>query len=751
MADYVILDGEKKQSLLEHSDITRPRSSGSKSFLKSVHGVKGSGISWNVGFAVKYLRFMANRWNTDNNTSRNIYNDKTGNHSEASPVQEILRNYDYYNAQQDNFAYAYLQEGGDGQEIAAPWTAGHEIYQTVQHLVGPVRNHLASVKMTVESLDPSVQSIKQNRIAMIEAKKKLPKLFKEFESMGVGFMPEGTETDMDAALQEATRKPAHKLEKFSLDLLNDINNKNNSADFFSKRYMDAIIGRYCGVHLESHQGRIAFDPINPERLIWDKGNEDDDYNRYSLYKGFVSWKSREEATAAYGLGEDAEKILDGMFSTEGTSTLANHVQESLSGGSNGGFSWVDQGDVHRVACVTGYFVATITDRGGETYNTVYKGTLIGDNILADFGEADNIVYDDAHPEWPLMPIWIYSPDTVRGRNVCVVDRFRQMQDDCDAYLHKIRQKISKDLGKTYIVYAEDLGGDAASVSAMTKDLKNFGITVKNRANGEEPISSSKSVEVLDFTLDPNLKTYVELRKEMMQEMQDVVSQSRITRGMQQTYIGGGTQNQTIAQASNGTVMLMQGFFQWYSMFEEYTMNVCKVMLLAAENREEAELVLSESSLDFWESIKDVSMADMQVRVHLEDIIDDEDRKEYEGIALAALQNVKDTGFGFLDYLEVKKARTVTELKRKLKESFELNKIRQDKIRAEEQQLQMAMQQQSLAAAAESEQRKDQSSAQREVIRQTPKMEENQIKREELNLDRAMSMGSDAGMPGTGTS
>jgi len=747
MAEYIILEGKNNSDLSGAVITNRPQSDGTKGELKKLHGMDGH--PWFAGLAVKYLRYMAIKWQTDFNTERSGRSDRTGEAYSRSPVAEILRNYDYYNAQQDNYAYAYLSQGGDGQELAAPWTAGHEIYQTVQHMVGPMRNHLKSARVKVESLDPSVVSIKQARIAMLQAKKDMPKVFAKFAQMGVEFMPEGSEQDIDKALQDVLREPSHKVERFGLDLLNRINAINRHDDFFAKRYMDTIIGRYAGVHLESHIGRIAFDSINPERLVWDRGDEDDDYNRYSLYKGFVHWKSREELVSAYDLGEDAEKVLDSLFTTNGSSTQAMSLRDAVNGGPlNTGFQWIDGDGAYRVGCVTGYFIVTEHTKEGDQYHTVYKGTLIGDRVLVDFGKANNIIYDDRHPEWPLMPIWIYSPDTVRGRNVCPVDRFRQMQDDCDAYIHKIRQKISRDLGKTYIVYAEDIGGDTATVSAITADLKNHGITVKNRANGEEPISNTRPVEMLDFSLDPNIVTYISLRKEMMQEMRDVVSQSRITQGMQQTYIGGGTQSQTIAQASNGTVMLMQGFIQWFAMVEEYTLNVAKVMLLAAENREEAELVLSEAAGDFFEAIRELNVSDMQVVVELEDIIDDTARAEYKQLALAALQNSKDTGFTFVDYIDVMHSRTATELRRKLKESLERGQLRQDRIRAQEQQMQMAMQQQALQAGMQGQAMKDQNSAQREIIRQAPKAEQNQIEREKLGLERDMAFASDAGMPGT---
>lgn len=759
MADYVIIDKANTQT--ESIGFSRPDTTGTKAALKKKYG----GIS---GLCASYLQFIANQYNAEYTTSVDGFNNATKVYNRLSPVEEINRNFDYYTAQQDNYMFAYMAQGSEGQELQAPWTAGHEVYETVQHMLGPMQKHFSSVKLTVESLDPSVQSIRQLQIAMIDIKKKLPRIFAEFAKMGVEFVPEGTQTDMDMAMIEVARKPAHKVELYGLDVMNHINNVNSYKDFFPKRYRDVIIGRYCGIHLESFDGRISYQAVAPQYLVWDRGNEDDDYNRYCLYKGFISWHSKEEVMMTYDLGPDASEVLDDVFD----SSNGGVVTANLSGVLNNltpatGFRWSETGDISRVACCTGYFIARLYSETDGWYTTYYGGTLIGNRILVNYGEGTNIVYDNAKPEWPVLPIAIFSPDTVRGKNVCPVDRFRQQQDDCDAFMYRIREKISTDLGKTYFVFAESLGGDAVEVGALIADLKQHKMTVLSRANGEEPITQGRAIEMVDMSLDPNIMNYVALRKEMMQDMRDVVSQSRITQGMQQTYIGGGTQQQTISQASNGTIMLLQGFFQFFAMFEEYVLNVAKVMLLDAKNEDEADLIFNESSKEFWKEIQNMTMSAMQVRVELEDIIDDSLRAELNGMALAWAQNFKETGFGPVEWLKTKTARTTRELLHDMTETFKLKEMKAERIRQQDMQMQQQSQQMQLQAMQQQQQMKDESSAQREIIRQTPNMKKVGIEQQKIDLekqqagmdtgsgigqeiaaDRNMSFASEEGVPGT---
>lgn len=736
MSNYYILDKPDKGVI----QTERPDVVGTKRALKKKHG----GVH---GMVSEYLRFMVAQWNTQYNTPITTFNQKNDAILSSSPIDEIRTNYQYYLAQQADNPYGYLTEWSEGKELPAPWTNGHEIYQVVQHMLGPVIKHFAGTTVTVESLDPSVQSIKQGKIAMLEAKKKLPAIFKAFAAMGADFVPEGEYgTDIDKAIQEATRKPSHNVEKYGMDILDFVNNVNSVKDIMPKRFLDVILGRYCGTFVDSSQARIQLDGIRPEDLIWDRTYEDDDYNRYSLFKGFINWKTREEIVQSYELDTDAIKELDKMFSknvSAATTTLAAIANNSQP---EEGFSWIERGKVRRMACVTGYFIASIYSENDGWYNTLYKGTLLGDSILVDYGEDNNIIYDMARPEWPIIPIHIYSPDTLLGRNVCPVDRFRQMQSDCDAYLYKVRQKISNDIGKAYVIWAEALGGDQLTAKTITEDFKTHNLTVVSRADGEEPITQGGNpVQMIDMSLDPNIKAYIELRKEMIQDMKDVVSQSRITTGMQQTYIGGGTQQATIAQASNGTVGLMQGFFQHFAYLEQYILNVAKTMLLDVKNEAEAELIFSEASKGFWKAIKDVNVEDLQVRVEMEDYIDEGLRAELNQMSLAWAQNFKETGFGPVEWLDTKMARTVTELQRNLKEAFQLKEIKAEKQRQEDMAFQQQSQQQQLQAQAADKQADRESSMQREQTRQQPNIQKNQIEAAKLNLDRQMSMKSEEGM------
>lgn len=730
----------------------RPNVVGSKRQLKKEHG----NIGWMVA---KYLRYMASQYNYSNSignwpSQRNSYGNVPRNDTAESitPVEDMLRNYRYYLGLQGSGPNAYMTEAAEGEELPPVYTNGNEIYTVVQHMVGPVIKSVAGMTVTVESQDPSVQSVKQRRVAAITAKRDLPEIFKAFASMGVEYAPERRfAKDIDTALQEAMRAPSHKVERYGLDVLNHVNNVTSFKDLVPKAFFDSQVGGHTALHVDCSNPRIFLDKIRPWMTVFDR-NEDDDYNKRSLFKGFVQYLSREEIYQSFDLSADEKDELETIFS-KGPSAVSEYPSLFPDYARYTGFNWIDERDYRRIACITGYFIATITPQEGEPYHTLYQGTLIGNCILKSmWGEGNwehrNIVYSMDDPSWPEIPIWIFSPDTILGTNVSTVRRFRQMQDDCDAYLFKIRQLISRDLGKNYMFNGAMIGNKTAR--EIIENFKNHGVDVSNFSTGEEPIAQNgRLVELVDMSMDPNVKAYVELRNVMRQDMMDVVSQSRITRGQQQTYIGGGTQQQTVSLAENGTMAMYSTFFQYITYVQQHVLNVCKLQLMSVKSKEEADAILSEESKRFWEALNDTELQieDLLVVVRIEDSIDEQMRGEMNQVALAMAQNVDKTGFTMADWLELKTARTARELLRRFTEKQQLSE--QKAMENMQMQQQTAMQQDAINKQFEANMFKleEDNKAMRDQIRNIPSREANQIKREELDMKREMSRKSEEPVKG----
>jgi hypothetical protein len=85
----------------------------------------------------------------------------------------------------------------------------------------------------------------------------------------------------------------------------------------------------------------------------------------------------------------------------------------------------------------------------------------------------------------------------------------------------------------------------------------------------------------------------------------------------------------------------------------------------------------------------------------------------------------------------------------MKETFERKEMAKERERKEKMVFDAQENQKTREFQVAQEQQNNQAMAGRDIIRNQPKMEENQIEREKLNLDRAMSMKSEEGIPYSG--
>lgn len=706
-----------------------PQNTGRMSAIVARYGSEEAWIAQN-------LRYIASNWNRRGTPYSMNREDKVPSRY-TTPVDEIIQNYKYYLGIQDEVPYAYLAEWSEGNEYPAPFTKGDEIFNVVQHMLGQFIKMNSAARTTIESLDPSVMSEKEQVIQGIRLKKAMPELFTEMAKAGVHYVPEGRfGGKVDVDVDDISRRPMHSLERYGLDLIRHIENTNRSNEFWPSRFKDAVIGRHAGVHVTTRAGRIFFEPIKPFYLIKDISITDDDQNTYSPFMGYM-WKGTvEQVTQRFDLSTEEESMCRDMLSGSQAQLYGPlNIMPPQMGGTN--FSWFDENDLYgarRITCITGDWVVCKQGRDGWK-NTRYKGTLIGGRILVDYGEVDNVVYDKSDPTFPLSEIKAFSPDTTIGENRAPVDRFRKIQDDLDAYMLQIRKMISRDLGMTYVINGNKLGG--MTTRELVEDLKSHGITVGNPATGEEGVvgDNARMVEQVDMRLDQNIIRYAELFKMREQAMRDVVSQSRITTGMQTTYVGGGTQRASIDQASNGTISYYDGFMQFKVNVIEYALNVAKTSLLDVENEEEASVVFDGAAKRFWEAMKGVNISDLQVRIDIEDVIDDAQRQRLDSIALAMAQNADKTGFTMLDYIELQKARTLSELKILFTERLAKIKDEQDKQKMEAMMLQVMEAERQRTAQAELQKQKDSSSMQREMLRSFPDMQRQQMEERQMEQEQ----------------
>ena len=621
-----------------------------------------------------------------------------------NPIDEVVRMFTYYLGRQYNKDYYYTTQDQNACDLPTVWINGQKVTSLVDFMVG------TAIKM-VQNLEPSVKTQSQQAInrktelleeglLRIEA----PQLFESMAKFGIKFQPMGPQSNEFETPDDVYRYMEYsykeRAEILAIQMVEDILNRNNYSEKYKQAFLYTLLGGYVGIENRIENGRQYFDTILPHNLIIDRA-KDDDFNSEARFVGKVDWLNITDIVERYQeylSVEELEEIKQiNMNNLYQLLDLTTHPYAT---------NWAfNINNLPTLACVTGYWVGVkdlgyekSTDKFGNKHfgkirngrkgeywtKTVYKGTLIGNKYMVEHGETTNIVRKTDNPGDVILPLQVFIPNMVMGENRSVVARLHQHQDRIDYITNEITKMMTRAKGKVYIINRQKLG--TSSAKDVISDFERMGIHVTDgSATGEDFVAGqdARMVEVVDMTLDTNVNQLINLRREEERLMEEIVNIPKVALGQQQGYVGAKTQAGTIAQSNLGTAYLYQGFVQFIEKQLAYALNQYKVTLI--DEPETTIPVVGTKGKQYLKLTKEFQMEELGVYIKVKDFIDDASRERLLGIAQAAMQNQI---IDFMEYLQIEKCKTYTELENQLE--YTLNKKKRD---AEKQQQMMQMMQQ----------------------------------------------------------
>lgn len=613
----------------------------------------------------------------------------TNNNTMMGEADQIVENFLFYQGDQPLREYYYfIQDPNPNLDIIAqsqgtapsaiiptPWIKGHKIYQLISYMQGTFAGRVAAARLSVENMSKDVRTMKHRLITKAILRYEYAELLKSFaEQTGVEFEPFPSQQfdKVDDAINFIAKTPQEWTEREALRILGNIESRNETKGLMEKIFKNVIIGRYggCYIYLDGN-GRLQQMNVAPQNLILDR-RVDHDFHGKDEFVGFIQFMTPEEVIVKYPnlSEEDREDII----------RTARSQPENLwkwNVNSNRNFNWWDYQADCKIAVVScfwrsykdgkmykdgsrwRYLNPNQKNRKGDfEVETIRKATLIGNKYLTDYGEDECIIYDPKDPSRVMLPILWVAPATHMGYNKSLVDRLKALQNNIDAIENKINDSISHDFGNVYIFDGSRIKGQAPD--EILSDIKKHRLSIISRRDGEElrPDEMGPLVERMDMSISQNVFRYVELQREKERLMEEIASTSKIALGQQQTYVGLSTQQNTIAQNTRGSEHIYSAVLKLYSDIMAYSMEKIKLGYLHNKNRHVLEEITDERGINFLNETKDLSFADLMVKVHIEDIVDDQMKSALIQAAFAALQNQI---IDFLDYVKLIQMKTYTEM------------------------------------------------------------------------------------------
>jgi hypothetical protein len=627
------------------------------------------------------------------------------------PVNRMLRYMQYYQGRQDNLDYNnWTTNNVTSTNLQAQWIKGQDIFELIQFMKGNMLERISNIQITAQALSEGAVSEMQDFRTNLLMKYKFTDIFADMANKGTDFAVGPQEGfDSEEAIDDFMEK---NFKQYGVDvaiaMAKNFWYTNYCLGKFLRLFVECTITGVAATQHYVQNGKQYMRTIPSYQMILDT-RHDDDYNRDAQFVGIVETMTAMEVFARFPkLTKEQRDEIQRISKNKNLGTQYNQGFTNINWWNYNSKRnqctitvvtayWIGRHDMGLRKVDTQYGTQKIektkkSERGEYIIDDIYKGTLIGNRFLTDWGYDDNVVEDYQDKSKPMFPIIRYLPNMVGGEPRSVVSRLYQLQDELDALNYKVREMVGRAKGKVYIV--KSTGGNNMDTKQMYEDFASMGMTVIPSATGENlPGQDQKIIEGLDYTLDPNVIQIENMIKQRRDIMKEFTSVSNVSLGMQTSYMGMGERTAAISQSTYGLAYLYHGFMDFIQHNLQYAVNVAK-NLYTMDGNTEAAMVIGDKGVAYLKIMEDLKFEDFLIMLKLNDIIDEAGRKEMNQLALAWAQN------GLIDpeiYIKVRKQQTFSDAERVLEYAMEKKKKEAAQQRAEAAQQEQVLQAQALEA------------------------------------------------------
>lgn len=333
-------------------------------------------------------------------------------------------------------------------------------------------------------------------------------------------------------------------------------------------------------------------------------------------------------------------------------------------------------------------------------NDVYKGTILGNKYMVDFGLVTNLVEHPLMKYKPMLPIQVWIPNMTNNQPRSVVDRLRAIQDEIDALRHKMRELIGRAKGRIVGIRGWLFSGVDGGREFL-EDAASMGAHVF-KSSGEIPDgmdANGDPVQIIDMTLDPSFNKISETILDLKQQMKEVISTSTAALGQVGTYIGESTLQNSVAQSTLGQASILDGFVDWCTTNIQMEVDIKKGLYVDNPDSFDAEMMIGEEGIEFYRKVlPDLKHENFLMRVHVRDVIDEKQRERIIGYTQAYIQNINNPAAleALRHAIQLEKTKTFTEAADYLDDSIEENlrkfkKEQEEARKAEQENIQIQQQ------------------------------------------------------------
>jgi hypothetical protein len=627
---------------------------------------------------------------------------------------------DFFNGTHSGDEFQFLQTSEDGDVLPAKWIPFNKIRVKVDLLLGELNrkqyevsvralNKEASVRRTQKRnelyskmrLKPVTQGLEQQFGLPLQDGSPVP----DDESGVDDFMKfsykEKSEIVMEAALKYLCQRHSWNYERIAL-------------------FRDILIAGRCFVKNEVCEGLPYFRRIDPRNIVFDP-DATNDFLTDATYVGEVRYMGIAECAERYNLKQS--DIMDVYNKYRGLQNSLGSVANS----SNAAFASLvdgvknvqlfnnDTGSLRVLVYSAEWMDTKILaykkskdSYGGDHFKKVkdtYKGddakkttikvvrkaTLIGGDMIVDWGEAKNQVRNVDHLYDTKLSYTCLVPNYINGRGISKVEQMASLQKLKDITMYNVQLAMSR-AGTKGFIYDVSQCPDDWDPATVIKYLRTVGVAfIDSKKDGIQ--SQYNQFGTFDQTLSQSVEQYINISRMIDGEMDAISGINEARQGIVQSSSQAVGVTQSALMQSN---LSTETLFEFFSQFagKMFTYQACLVKITFVDKDKYASII-GEAGVDFLREDIQLDLDDYGVAVEaLPPIL--EDKQKFEGLITSALQT---SSIDFLDAVKLLQEKDLKLAIRMFEKSLQKKQAVMQQQQAQQQQAeqQAAMQQQQAAS------------------------------------------------------
>jgi hypothetical protein len=563
----------------------------------------------------------------------------------------------FFDGSQSAEAFRFLQEAEDGEVLPAVWQNYNRVRVRLETVFGEFMSKGYKINASSINKDAKARKLSARQQSIVD----------------MNLTPARKGLEDASGLDLAPQRPVFETEqqvddyyKYTFKERNEVVMERSLRWLASKHkwlynrlatYRDLRIMGRCFYETVIADGLPYAKRIDPRFVIVDPTATDDFFSDAGYWM-VIKYMTLADAASHYGLSEDEITEVYGRWQEFKGARSAN-LQLGFSGLDNTTIDYFrKEGNDLRVLVQKAYWLdqevlthrETVDNNGGEHIkqvsdeaksgklrrNTIAQwrtSTLIGGEILRDWGILENSVRENEALADTSCPIKGLAPHYLNGRSVSLVQQMKELQNFKNVTLYNLQLEMST-AGRKGFMYDVSQTPDGMTPEQVRKHLKTAGIAYFDSMASGLPATHNQFSKI-DQTLSSAVEQYIRISQMIDMEM-DAITGVNYARQGQST---GANQGLGVTQtALMQSAMSTRTVDDLFMMLNEQVLNALAglVKLSIADNDRYA-AIIGDADVEFMEDTMDLELDDFGVFMEeVPPILDD--LQSFRGLVETALSS-----------------------------------------------------------------------------------------------------------------